>query len=88
MANTSDIREHMAVVGSGGKFVGKVDRVEGLSIKLTKDSPSADGEHRFIPLDWVKSVDEYVHLSKPCEDVREEWQAHPVQGVEYVTDEK
>jgi hypothetical protein len=86
MVNAPAIREHMAVVGSSGEFVGKVDRVEGLSIKLTKDSPHADGEHRYIPLDWVEQVDEYVHLRKPALDVQEEWQAHPVQEGEYVPD--
>ncbi len=62
MKSTSNIREHMEVVGSCGGRVGKVDRVEGLSIKLTKDSPNADGEHRYIPLAWVESVDTSVHL--------------------------
>ncbi len=84
MVDTSTIREHMAVVGSNGKLVGKVDRVEGLSLKLTRDSPQADGEHRYIPLDWVERVDESVHLRKPAEDVQEQWQAHPVQEGEYV----
>jgi hypothetical protein len=87
MGDTSAIREHMAVVGSDGKFVGKVDRAERLSIKLIKDSPNADGEHRYIPLDWVERVDEHVHLRKPAVDVQEQWQAHPVEEGEYVPDE-
>jgi hypothetical protein len=83
MKSTSNIREHMEVVGSCGGRVGKVDRVEGLSIKLTKDSPNADGEHRYIPLTWVESVDTSVHLRKLCPDVQEHWQAHPVEEGEY-----
>jgi hypothetical protein len=86
MVNPSAIKEHMAVVGAQGMFVGKVDRVEGMSIKLTKDSPNAHGEHRYIPLGWVTNVDEYVHLSKLAEDVQQEWQAHPVREGEYVPD--
>jgi hypothetical protein len=82
--NASNIREHMEVVGSCGNRVGKVDRVEGKSIKLAKDAPEARGEHRYIPLGWVSSVDATVHLSKPCQDVRQEWQAHPVQEGEYI----
>jgi len=82
--NTSQIREHMEVVGSCGKRVGKVDRVKDLSIKLTKDAEGARGEHRYIPLDWVERVDGQVHLNKPCKDVEEEWQAHPVQQGEYI----
>jgi hypothetical protein len=73
----TDIREHMEVYGSCGKRVGSVECVEGRSIKLTKDSPAARGEHRYIPLAWVASIDEAVRLSKPGGDVREEWQAHP-----------
>jgi hypothetical protein len=83
MKDTSNIREHMEVRGSCGGLVGKVDRVEGLSIKLTKDSPRADGEHRYIPLEWVSSVGTAVHLCKMAEDVQEQWQAHPVQEGEY-----
>jgi hypothetical protein len=83
MINTSNIQEHMEVVGSCGKRVGTVDRVEGRSIKLTKNDPEARGEHHYIPLDWVASVDRSVHLNKPCRDAQEEWQAHPVQPGEY-----
>jgi hypothetical protein len=82
--NASNIKEHMEVLGADGKHVGFVDRTDALSIKLTLDSPGARGEHRFIPLDWVARVDEHVHLSKLSGDVREQWQAHPVQQGEYV----
>lgn len=81
------IQEHMPVIGSCGNRVGQVDRIEGDSIKLTKDSPGARGEHRFIPLAWVDRVDEHVHLARPCADVQKEWQAHPVQRGEYPPDE-
>lgn len=84
MIDQQTIREHMEVVGSCGKRVGRVDRVEGRSIKLTRDSAEARGEHRYIPLEWVERVDEHVHLNKPCRDVQEEWQAHPVQEGEYL----
>jgi hypothetical protein len=83
MTKTENIKEHMAVVDPSGAPVGKVDRVEGLSIKLTKDSPSARGEHRYIPLAWVESVDSSVHLNKLARDVQEQWQAHPVREGEY-----
>ena len=86
MADKSKISEHMDVVGSDGQSVGRVDRVEGLSIKLTKDDLAARGEHRYIPLTWVASVDQSVHLSKPAMTVEQEWQAHPVQEGEYPPD--
>jgi len=84
MANTHDIREHMEVSGSDGTVIGKVDRVEGISIRLTKDSPAARGEHRYIPLLWVETVDKSVHLNRHSKDVQEEWQAHPVREGEYI----
>ena len=87
MADTSKIKEHMQVVGSEGKVVGLVDGVEGLSIKLTKSGPEAGGSHHYIPVDWVKSVDQQVHLSKPGADVLMEWQGHPVKPGEFVPDE-
>jgi hypothetical protein len=88
MGNTSNIREHMEVLGSCGNRVGAVDRIEGLSLKLTRNDPEARGEHHYIPLDWVASVDEAVHLNKPCDDVRQEWQAHPVREGEYMPEGK
>jgi hypothetical protein len=69
---TAAIREHMDVVGSCGNKLGKVDHVEGSTIKLTKnDSP--DGQHHFIPASWVARVDDRVHLVKSCGDAKQEW---------------
>ena len=71
--STTDIREHMDVVGSCGNRLGRVDHVEGSHIKLTKnDSP--DGLHHLIPMSWVKTVDEQVHLNKSCGEAALEWQ--------------
>jgi hypothetical protein len=68
MIGSSQIKEHMEIVGSDGKRVGTVDHMEGSDqIKLTK-SGSKDGQHHFIPLDWVESVDSKVHLSKTADD--------------------
>ena len=80
----ANIKEHMEIIGACGKHVGFVDRVEGLSMKLTTDSPGARGEHRYIPLAWIARVDEHVHLSKPCGAVQQEWQAHPVEKGEFM----
>ena len=86
--NAKNIREHMDVISSCGKTVGRVDRVEDRSIKLTKDAQGARGEHRYIPLIWVERVDVQVHLNKTCADVQQEWQAHPVEKGEYVPADK
>ena len=86
MSDTSKVREHMEVVGSDGGHVGRVDKVEGLSLKLTRDDPDARGEHHYIPVAWVASVDQSVRLGKPAMTVQQEWQAHPVQEGEYPPD--
>ena len=66
------IREHMDVVASCGKTIGKVDHLEGNSIKLTKnDSP--DGMHHFIPTGWIQRVDEHVHLNKNSMEAEAGW---------------
>ena len=71
---TSGIREHMKVIASCGKTVGVVDHVESGSIKLTrKDSP--DGQHHFIPFNWIERVDSHVHLSKNSMETERDWKS-------------
>lgn len=75
MIDPGQIREHMEVVGSDGTHVGTVDKVEGgTSIKLTRKDPLAQGEHHFIPLDWVDTVEQQVRLNKLGADAINEWQ--------------
>ena len=61
------IKEHMEVIGADGVHVGKVDRVEGNRIKLTKaDSGEGahKGHHHFIDLGLVADVEgQKVRLS-------------------------
>jgi hypothetical protein len=58
------IRQHMKVVGADGRQIGKVDRVEGEQIKLTK-SDSADGQHHVINVADVADIkDDEIRLSK------------------------
>ena len=63
----------MEVISSCGKHVGVVDHVEGGSVKLTKSDPTAAGMHHFIPLDWIATVDQHVHLNKNSEEVFQNW---------------
>ena len=51
----SQIREHMKVVGSDGRSIGSVDRVEGEKIKLSKRD-SGDGQHHFIDMADVADI--------------------------------
>lgn len=66
----TQIREHMPVVGSNGSQLGMVDHIDGSYIKLTKDD--AD-QHHWIPLSWVTSVDDAVHLDRSVQDARQAW---------------
>jgi hypothetical protein len=77
MVSASKIREHMEVMGSCGNHLGMVDRVEGNSIKLAKNDPQAGGQHHWLPLDWVESVDETVHLNRDCGQAQREWKSTP-----------
>ncbi len=64
---TSNIKEHMEVIGADGVHVGTVDRVQDGKIKLTKvDSGegSHKGHHHFIDLSLVAEVEgQKVRLS-------------------------
>jgi hypothetical protein len=77
MMNAQQIREHMPVIASCGQRIGTVDRVEGSSIKLTRSAPAAHGEHRYIPLSWVDSVDDHVRLNRNSEEAERDWQEAP-----------
>lgn len=73
MADASQIKENMEVVGSDGRHVGTVDRVENDKIKLTKKD-SDEGVHHLIPMDWVDSVEQdEVRLNKLGAEVEAEW---------------
>lgn len=67
MSRLDSIREHMEVIGADGVHVGRVDRVEGDRIKLTK-ADSGEGHHRghhhFVPARLVAEVEgDKVRLS-------------------------
>ena len=83
--NAQDVREHMEVIGSCGKLLGHVDRVEGGWIKLTRDS-APDDQHRYIPAGWVARVDEHVHLSRSCGEARRDWSEAPADAVSDTSD--
>ncbi len=65
--NSTNIKEHMEVIGADGVHVGTVDKVENGKIKLTKkDSGEGkhEGHHHFIDLGLVADVEgDKVRLS-------------------------
>lgn len=66
----NEIREHMPVVCSDGGQFGTVDQVEGSSLKLTQDD---QGQHHWIPMSWVTTIDEHVHVDRPGQQAMREW---------------
>jgi hypothetical protein len=65
MADLSQVREHMEIVGADGVRVGTVDKVEGDRIKMTKaDSGSHKDHHHYISRGLVAAVEgDRVRLS-------------------------
>jgi len=65
MADLSQIRPHMTIVGADGARIGTVDSVEGNRIKLVKaDSGSHSGHHHYISGGLVAGIEgDTVRLS-------------------------
>jgi hypothetical protein len=58
MADISQVREHMDIVGADGAKVGTVDKVEGNRIKLIKaDSGSHGGHHHYISEGLIAAIE-------------------------------
>jgi hypothetical protein len=69
------IKPRMPVVCSNDGQFAVVDHVEGLDlIKLAKDDR---GQHHYIPLTWVTSVDDKVHVDRPGDQAMREWSTTP-----------
>ena len=69
------IKPHMPVVCSNNRPFAVVDHLEGRDfIKLTKD---ASGNHHYIPLAWVASVDDKIHLNRPGSEAMRAWTTTP-----------
>jgi len=65
------IKAAMPVVCSNNGQFAVVDHIEGSdAIKLAKD---ATGQHHYIPLTWVTSVDDKVHIDRPGDQAMKEW---------------
>ena len=74
MINSSDIREHMEVLGSDGGHVGKVDKVLGEDIELAKLDLGSGFKHHLIPLTWVDRIEEdKVFLDRTKDVAKSSW---------------
>ncbi len=71
MIDSKQIKPGMPVVCSEDGQFAVVDHAEGgNSIKLKRDK---SGQHHFIPLNWVTSVDDKVHIDRPGDQAMREW---------------
>ena len=71
MISANQIKPELPVVCSQNGQFAVVDHMEGGdSIKLKRDK---SGQHHFIPLSWVKSVDDKVHIDRPGTDAMKDW---------------
>lgn len=69
------IKPHMDVACPDDADFATVDHIEGHSaIKLAKDD---DGQHHYIPLEWVTSVDDKVHIDRSSHQAKLEWTTTP-----------
>jgi hypothetical protein len=74
MVDASQIQEHAEIVGSDGQHVGTVEHMEGGRIKLTRNDPAAQGQHHYIHLDVVASVDGgTVRLTRTAAQAMDDW---------------
>lgn len=75
MTDITQIKEHMDVISSDRKTVGKVDHLDGADkIKLTKNSSPDGRQHHIIPTAWIDHVDQHVHLNKTGAEVTAHWE--------------
>jgi len=75
MFSPAQIKPHMPVVCSNNGQFAVVEGVEGNSLKLTKDHR---GMHHYIPLDWITTVDDKVHVDRPGKQAMKQWFTEPV----------
>jgi hypothetical protein len=74
MIQSSEIREHMEVVGSDGGHVGRVDKVMGDEIELTKLDLGSGLRHHMIPITWVELIDQdTVRLNMTKDAAKAAW---------------
>lgn len=67
------IEDNMDVVGSDGGHIGTVDHLDGSKIKLKKNDSVSGGQHHFVPMDWIKSVEGKVMLQIPAAEAMNRW---------------
>ena len=84
MSSIDEVREHMQVIDAEGTPLGKVDRVDGDRIKLTRDSSgsgSHEGHHHYIPAGLIAEVEgDSVRLTARLDAVESIFQTEEDEG--------
>ena len=71
MISAQEVKPGMPVVCSEDGQFAVVDHMQGQdSIKLQRDD---SGHHHYIPLKWVTTVDDKVHIDRPGDQAMKEW---------------
>lgn len=74
MIQTSQIKEHMEVVSSDGRHVGRVDHVKGSEIELAKFDFGAGLKHHMIPLSWIHDIEgDQIRLGMTADQAKAAW---------------
>lgn len=75
MINPQNIKPHTPVVCSKDGQFAVVDHMVGNdTIKLAKDK---EGKHHYIPLSWVTSIDDKVHVDRTGDQAMRDWSETP-----------
>ena len=76
----SKIREQMEVVGSDGQLIGKVDKVHGDHVVLTKED-SEDSRRHSVTCTMIDTVEgDQVRLDVPAEEAKKRWKDEDERG--------
>jgi hypothetical protein len=72
MLKIGSIKPHMPVVCSEGGQFAVVDHMssDNRTIKLAKDQ---HGDHHYIPVSWVTTIDGAVHIDRPGQQAMRDW---------------
>jgi hypothetical protein len=75
VVTAKEIKPDMPVVCSDNGQFAVVDHIQGEdSIKLKRD---ASGQHHYIPLKWVTTIDDKVHVDRPGDQAMKDWMTTP-----------
>jgi hypothetical protein len=67
----------MAVVDCDGTLVGKVEKVEGGHLKISRADQDERHGHQFVTPDWIMAVADRVRLRQNLDEAKRLWATEP-----------